>query len=88
MRIVDGEGADSVVDGHTTPLPIDAAGRQFTAMTEATIANSDRPGFSVARWMIPLLRTGIRRKARKLWADDHAYAERHYDLRQPGGFPG
>jgi hypothetical protein len=36
----------------------------------------------------PLVRPGIRRTARKLWVDDLAYAERRYELRQRGEFPG
>jgi hypothetical protein len=56
--------------------------------TEATIAYPNRPGFQVARWLSPLLRPGIRRTARKLWVDDLAYAERRYELRQRGAFPG
>ena len=57
-------------------------------VTEATIAYSDRPGFAVARWMSPLLKPAIKQMARKLWVDDLAYAERRYDLRQRGEFPG
>ena len=88
MRIVDGEGSGSVVETHATPLGVDAEGRPLTMVTEATIAYSDRLGFAVARWMAPMLRPGIRRTARKLWIDDLAYAERRYDLRQRGEFPG
>jgi hypothetical protein len=57
-------------------------------VTEATIAYSDRPGFQVARWLSPLVRPGIRHTARMLWVDDLAYAERRYELRQRGEFPG
>jgi nitrite reductase/ring-hydroxylating ferredoxin subunit len=88
MRIVDGEGAGSVVETHATPLGMNTEGRPLTMVTEATIAYSDRPGFAVARWMSPLLKPGIRRTARKLWVDDLAYAERRYELRQRGEFPG
>jgi nitrite reductase/ring-hydroxylating ferredoxin subunit len=88
MRIVDGEGAGSVVETHATPLGVNKEGRPLTMVTEATIAYSDRPGFAVARWMSPLLKPGIRRTARKLWVDDLAYAERRYELRQRGEFPG
>jgi hypothetical protein len=49
---------------------------------------SDRRGFQVARWLSPLLRPVIRRTARKLWVDDLACAERRYELRQRGEFPG
>ncbi len=88
MHIVDGEGTASVVETHATPLGVDAQGRPLTMVTEATIAYSDRPGFAVARWMSPLLKPGIKRMARKLWVDDLAYAERRYELRSRGEFPG
>jgi len=88
MHITEGEGAGSVVETHATPLGIGPDGRPRTMVTEATIAYSDRPGFQVARWLSPVLRPGIRRTARKLWVDDLAYAERRYELRQRGEFPG
>ena len=88
MRIVDGEGTGSVVETHATPLGTDNEGRPLTMVTEATIAYSERPGFAFARWMSPLLKPGIRRTARKLWVDDLAYAERRYQLRKRGDFPG
>jgi hypothetical protein len=88
MHITEGEGAGSVVETHATPLGIGPDGRPRTMVTEATIAYSDRPGFQVARWLSPLLRPGIRHTARKLWVDDLAYAERRYELRQRGEFPG
>jgi hypothetical protein len=53
-----------------------------------TIAYSNRTGLQVARWLSPLIRPGIRHTARKLWVDDLAYAERRYELRQRGEFPG
>jgi nitrite reductase/ring-hydroxylating ferredoxin subunit len=88
MHITEGEGAGSVVETHATPLGPGRDGRPRTMVTEATIAYSDRPGFQVARWLSPLLRPGIRRTARRLWADDLAYAERRFELRQRGDFPG
>ena len=88
MHIVDGEGTASVVETHATPLGMNDAGRPLTMVTEATIAYSDRKGFAVARWMAPLLRPGIKRVARRLWVDDLAYAERRYELRRRGEFPG
>ena len=88
MRIVDGEGTGSVVETHATPLGLNSDGRPLTMVTEATIAYSDRPGFTVARWLAPLLKPGIRRTARKLWVDDLAYAERRYELRRRDEFPG
>jgi hypothetical protein len=88
MHVTEGEGAGSVVETHATPLGLGADGRPRTMVTEATIAYSERPGFRVARWLSPLVRPGIRHTARKLWIDDLAYAERRYELRQRGEFPG
>ena len=88
MHITEGEGMGSLVETHATPLGLGSDGRPRTMVTEATIAYSDRPGFQVARWLSPLVRPGIRHTARKLWVDDLAYAERRYELRQRGEFPG
>lgn len=88
MRIIDGEGTASVVETHATPTGVDERGRPITMVTEATIAYSDRPGFQVARWMSPVLRPSIIRTAKKLWVDDLAYAERRYELRMRGEYPG
>jgi isorenieratene synthase len=76
MTIVAGEGAGSVVETHATPIE---PGR--TAIVEATLAASQRPGFRWARRLAPLLRPVIERAARRLWVDDAAYAERRYALR-------
>ena len=57
-------------------------------VTEATIAYSDRPGFAGRPLARPVLRPGDRRDGRKLWVDDLAYAERRYELRMRGEFPG
>ena len=43
MTIVRGDGLGSVVETHATPI---APGR--TAIIEATLATSDRPGFALA----------------------------------------
>jgi Domain of unknown function (DUF5914) len=51
-------------------------------VTDATVPQSDRPEFAVARWMSPPPRPGIRRTARKLGVDDLAYAERRYGLKK------
>lgn len=88
MRIIDGEGTASVVETHATPTGVDERGRPITMVTEATIAYSDRPGFQVATWLTPLLRPGIIKTAKKLWVDDLAYAERRYELRMCGEYPG
>ncbi|GAA1521049.1 DUF5914 domain-containing protein [Kribbella lupini] len=84
MRILEGEGEGSVVETHATPLGADRDGVPRTAVIEATIAASDRPGFQVARRAAPLLRPAMKWAAARLWKDDLAYAERRYQLRSQG----
>lgn len=81
MRIVDGEGAGSVVETHATPRGRGSDGRHRTAVIEAVIAGSDRRGFALARRAAPVVRPLMRRAAARLWRDDLAYAERRYALR-------
>lgn len=81
MRIVDGEGTGSVVETHATPMGSDPDGRPRTAVLEATIAHSDRPGFAHASRVAPLITPLMRYAATKLWRDDLAYAERRYQVR-------
>ncbi|GAB1513153.1 DUF5914 domain-containing protein [Actinophytocola sp. KF-1] len=81
MRITDGEGRDSVVETHATPRGPGPDGWPRTAVVEATIATSRRPGFAHAQRVAPLLRPLMRRAAARLWRDDLAYAERRYALR-------
>lgn len=81
MRIVDGEGAGSVVETHATPLGPGRDGRPRTAVIEAVVAGSDRPGFAVASRLAPAIRPVMARAATRLWRDDLAYAERRYALR-------
>ncbi|RPK54246.1 Rieske [2Fe-2S] domain protein [Streptomyces sp. ADI96-02] len=88
MHIVEGEGEGSVVETHATPLGPDGLGRPRTAVTEALVAASDRRGFAVARAAAPLLRPLMRASAGRLWRDDMAYAERRWELRDGGRFPG
>ncbi len=88
MRIVEGEGAGSVVETHVTPITTAGAASPVSVMTEATIAYSARPGFGLARWFAPLLRPGMRHVAGRLWVDDLNYAERRFALRRRGEFPG
>ncbi|MGW5678750.1 DUF5914 domain-containing protein [Streptomyces sp. NPDC003860] len=88
MRISDGEGVASVVETHATPLTGLDHERPRTAVVEATIATSDRPGFALARAAAPVLRPLMRRTAGRLWRDDLAYAERRWTLRSTGRFPG
>jgi hypothetical protein len=81
MRITGGEGAGSVVETHATPLGPGEDGRPRTAVIEAVLACSERPGFVAARTMATAIRPLIRRAATRLWHDDLAYAERRYRLR-------
>jgi nitrite reductase/ring-hydroxylating ferredoxin subunit len=81
MRITEGEGVTSVVETHATPLGRGPDGHPRTAVIEAVIAHSGRPGFALARRVAPALRPVIRRAAARLWRDDLAYAERRYRLR-------
>jgi isorenieratene synthase len=76
MTIVRGEGEGSVVETHATPM---RPGR--TAIVEATLATSERPGFRHARALSWALRPMIGWSARRLWTEDAAYAERLYALR-------
>lgn len=88
MRIIEGEGATSVVETHATPLTAEGDGRPRTAVIEAVVAASDRRGFALARAGAPVLRSLMRRAAGRLWRDDLAYAERRWALRSTGRFPG
>lgn len=81
MRIVEGEGAGSVVETHATPLGADRDGQPRTAVIEAVVATSGRPGFALARAAAPGVRPLMRRGATRLWRDDIASAERRYQLR-------
>jgi hypothetical protein len=82
MRIVEGEGAGSVVETHATPLGRGSDGLVRTAVFEAVIAHSDRPGFAHALRAGRLITPLMRRAATRLWHDDLAYAERRYTLRK------
>jgi hypothetical protein len=79
MTIVRGEGRGSVVETHATPQ---APG--WTSVTEATLATSDRPGFARILKLASFLRPHIERRAKTLWKEDRAYAERRYFHRHPG----
>ena len=81
MRIVDGEGSGSVVETHATPLTRDGAAEPRTAVIEAVIAHSDRPGFAHALGATPLIAPFMRFAATRLWRDDLIYAERLFALR-------
>ncbi|MFG1929477.1 DUF5914 domain-containing protein [Mycobacterium sp. NPDC048908] len=81
MRIIDGEGSGSVVETHATPLGLGTDGLPRTAVLEAVIAHSDRPGFAHALHAAPLIAPLMRRAAGRLWRDDLDYAERLFHLR-------
>jgi len=81
MRIVDGEGAGSIVETHATPAGTGPDGRARTAVIEAVIAQSDREGFGYSLRAAPLIQPLMRLVAARLWRDDLAYAERRYALR-------
>jgi len=81
MEIVDGEGTGSVVETHATPLRPGPDGLPRTAVIEAVVAHSDRPGFGAVRRAAAVLRPLMGVTARRLWRDDIAYAERRYALR-------
>lgn len=84
MHIVDGEGAGSVVETHATPIGTGPDGRPRTAVIEAVIAQSDRPGFLRSLRAAPLIQPVMRFAAARLWRDDLIYAERRYALRARG----
>ena len=81
MEIVDGEGTGSVVETHATPLRTDTAGRPRTAVIEAVVAHSDRPGFAATQRVAGAVRPLIAMTAKRLWRDDIAYAQRRHELR-------
>ncbi|MFJ8826705.1 DUF5914 domain-containing protein [Streptomyces sp. NPDC102467] len=81
MLITDGEGRDSVVETHATPLTPEGHHAPRTAVVEAVIATSERPGFALARHASFALRPLMRAVAGRLWRDDLAYAERRWTLR-------
>ncbi|OBF10636.1 DUF5914 domain-containing protein [Mycobacterium sp. 852002-10029_SCH5224772] len=85
MRIVDGEGSGSVVETHATPIGLGPDGRPRTAVLEATIAHSGRPGFKRAARLAPLITPLMRVASSRLWRDDLAYAERRYQVRTARG---
>jgi Domain of unknown function (DUF5914)/Rieske [2Fe-2S] domain len=84
MRIVEGEGAGSVVETHATPLGGSGTPSPRTAVIEAVLAHSDRSGFAHTRRFGALIRPFMRYAATRLWRDDLAYAERRYKIRTLG----
>jgi nitrite reductase/ring-hydroxylating ferredoxin subunit len=82
MTITGGEGKSSVVETHATPI---CPG--WTMVTEATLAYSERRLFRRALRHPERVRPHIERRAKKLWEEDRAYAERRYFLRHPELLP-
>ncbi|WP_459546644.1 DUF5914 domain-containing protein [Nocardia sp. X0981] len=87
MRIIEGEGTGSVVETHATPLGNGPDGLPRTAVIEAVVATSGRPGFAHARRAARFVRPLLTRASVRLWRDDLAYAERRYQLRALGSTP-
>src|SRR4029078_8935192 len=81
MEIVDVEGAGSVVETHATPLRPGPDGMPRTAVIEAVVAHSDRPGVRHVHLGAARVRRLVAAAAKRLWRDDIAYAERRYALR-------
>lgn len=75
MTIVAGEGMGSVVETHATPV-----NETHSAVIEATLATSDRPGFRHALGLARFIRPLIEKRAGRLWVEDLAYAERRRAL--------
>ena len=82
MTIIEGVGKGSVVETHATPV---CPG--WTTVTEATLATSDYKHFSKAIRYADRIRPRIEKRAKALWAEDRAYAERRYYLRHPELLP-
>jgi isorenieratene synthase len=81
MTIIEGEGQGSVVETHATPIfP------GWTTVTEATLATSVRRFFKSALRHPDRVRPHIEKRAKGLWAEDRAYAERRYHLRTRASF--
>ncbi|MCA9563260.1 MAG: Rieske 2Fe-2S domain-containing protein [Myxococcales bacterium] len=76
MTIVGGDGVGSVVETHATPL-----GPGRTAIIEATLATSERPGFRLPLALSRFVRPYMKKAAERLWVEDAEYAERRYALR-------
>ena len=52
-----------------------------TAVIEAVVAHSDRPGFRHVHRVAAAVRPLVATAAKRLWRDDIAYAERRYAQR-------
>ena len=67
-----------MVETHATPMH-----PGWTTVTEATLATSERSVFRRAMRRPDRVRRQIEKRAKSLWAEDKAYAERRYYLRSP-----
>jgi isorenieratene synthase len=76
MTITRGDGVSSVVESHASPI---RPGR--SVLVEATLAYSDRIGFPFMHRLANVVRPFIEARAKRLWVEDVAYAERRYALR-------
>ena len=76
-----GRSAGSVVETRATPVGAGTDGRPRTAVLEAVVAHSARPGFVHALRGVRLIRPVMRRAVARLRRDDLAYAERLYHVR-------
>ena len=74
-----------VVETHATPIGPGDDGRPRTAIIEAVVAHSDRPGFVHGQRAARLIAPAMRHAAKRLWRDDVVYAERRYQLRAAAG---
>jgi FlaA1/EpsC-like NDP-sugar epimerase len=93
-----GKGDTLNVDGHAVPVLGDetavidalrATDANMVAVSNTEYLGADRiRALQVDRWLSPLVRPGIRHTARKLWLHDLAYADRRFELRRRGEFPG
>ena len=82
MEIVDGEGAGQRSSRPTRRRCAPArTGLPRTAVIEAVVAHSDRPGFRHSTGWPRAVRPLVATAAKRLWRDDIAYAERRYALR-------
>ena len=84
MRIVDGEGAGSVVETHATPVGPGPDGLPRTRGDRSRRRPLRPPGFAHALHGAPLITPFMRRAATRLWRDDLAYAERLFRQRNRG----
>jgi hypothetical protein len=69
------------------PMGVDKERRPLTVVTEANIANFDRPGFAVARKVTAAQSQGFAGRPRSSGPTISPRADRRYELRMRGEFP-